>query len=135
MTDTSTMPDPIFDDVASWVEAHFVPMYRRTLGGEFRWCAQWWRHAEALSRFTALWYAWEAMRLQGSTGMGLWYRDHLDHQLPILLGANGPFHLCCEAEHVMPNPVLVEPMPPGTWRYPLVPAHSAADAHSGQVQA
>ena len=40
-------------------------LYRRTLGGEFRWCAQWWHHGEAISRLTALWYAWEAMRLQG----------------------------------------------------------------------
>ena len=128
-------PRPLFSCVTAWVEDHFVPMYKRSPAGGFRWCARWWEHPEAISRLTALWFAWEAMRLQGSTGMSNWYRDHLDHQIPILLGANGPFHLCCEVEHVMPNPVLVEPLPPGTWGYPLVPAPSAADAHSGQVQA
>ena len=70
---------------------HFVPMFRRPLGGEFRWCAQWYEHAEAITRLTALWHAWEALRLQPGTGMATWLRDHLDHQLPVLLGRTGPF--------------------------------------------
>ena len=65
-------------------------MYRRPLGGEFRWCPQWWRHAEAITRLTALWQSWEAMRLQPGTGTANWLRDHLDHQLPVLLGRSGP---------------------------------------------
>ena len=69
-------------------------MYRRPLGGEYRWCAQWWRHAEAITRLTALWQSWEAMRLQPGTGMISWLRDHLDHQLPVLLGRGGPFAAC-----------------------------------------
>ena len=48
---------------------YFLPMFRRPLGGEFRWCPQWWAHPEAVSRLTALWRSWEAFRLEPS------YRD------------------------------------------------------------
>ncbi|WP_433332988.1 DUF4913 domain-containing protein [Spirillospora sp. CA-294931] len=108
-------PKPRFPSVDAWVTHHFVPTYRRTLGGEFRWCAQWWRHSEAISRLTALWYAWESMRLQGATGIGLWYRDHLDHQLPTLLGPRGPFYQCTETEHLEPHQAVLEPAPVGWW--------------------
>jgi hypothetical protein len=107
--------DPLYPTVTNWVDAHFIPMYRRTLGGEFRWCAQWWQHSEAISRFTALWYAWESLRLQGSTGIGIWYRDHLDHQLPILLGNRGPFYQCTETEHLEPHQARQQPAPTGWW--------------------
>ncbi|GII56094.1 hypothetical protein Pth03_44830 [Planotetraspora thailandica] len=109
------MTDPVYATVEEWVTDRFVPMYRRTLGGEFRWCAQWWKHAEAISRLTALWHAWEALRLEAGTGMGVWYRDHLDHQLPILLGPRGPFYQCSEDEHLEPHLATVEPAPPGWW--------------------
>ncbi|WP_021593510.1 DUF4913 domain-containing protein [Actinomadura welshii] len=102
---------PLYPDVTAWVTQHFVPMYRRTLGGEFRWCAEWWRHGEAISRLTALWFSWESMRLQGATGMALWYRDHLDHQMPVLLGPRGPFYQCTENEHLSPHEARIVPVP------------------------
>ncbi|QFG22850.1 DUF4913 domain-containing protein [Actinomadura sp. WMMB 499] len=111
--DSNEKPKPLYPNVMKWVTHHFTPMYRRTLGGEFRWCAEWWRHDEAISRLTALWYAWEAMRLQGATGMALWYRDHLDHQLPVLLGARGPFYQCTENEHLNPHKARLVPAPFG----------------------
>ena len=89
--DAGSPPQPVYDSVEDWVTGHFLPMFRRTLGGEFRWCAQWWRHAEAITRLTALWHSWEVLRLQPGTGMATWFRDHLDHQLPVLLGRAGPF--------------------------------------------
>src|SRR5205823_343814 len=82
-----------------WVTSHFLPMFRRPLGGEYRWCPQWWPHAEAITRLTALWHTWEALRLQPGTGMATWLRDHLDHQLPVLLGRTGPFSMCSEDDH------------------------------------
>jgi len=111
-------PTPVYDSVEAWVLERFIPMYRRTLGGEFRWCAQWWRHAEAISRLTALWHAWETLRLEPGTGMGIWYRDHLDHQLPVLLGPRGPFYQCSEDEHLDPHLAVVQPAPPGWWDQP-----------------
>jgi hypothetical protein len=108
-------PEPLYASVQDWVTAHFLPMYRRPIGGEYRWCAQWWRHAEAITRLTALWQSWEAMRLQPGTGTANWLRDHLDHQLPILLGRSGPFAQCSPDEHIEPRPAAAEPPPPGWW--------------------
>ena len=107
--------DPLYDSVENWVAAHFLPMYRRPIGGEFRWCPQWWRHAEAITRLTALWQSWEAMRLQPGTGTANWLRDHLDHQLPILLGRSGPYAQCSPDEHIEPRPAAAVPPPPGWW--------------------
>ncbi len=108
-------PQPVYTAVEDWVIDQVLPTFRRTLGGEFRWCAQWWRHDEAVSRLTALWHAWEVLRLQPGTGMGVWYRDHLDHQLPILMGARGPFCQCSETAHREPRETVVEVAPGDVW--------------------
>jgi len=105
----------VYTTVEDWVIGYFRPMFRRTLGGEYRWCAQWWQHGEAISRLSSLWHAWEVLRLQPGTGIGTWYRDHLDHQLPILLGRSGPFAQCSLDEHIEPRPATAEPPPPGWW--------------------
>ena len=94
---------------------YFLPMFRRTLGGEYRWCAQWWQHGEAISRLTSLWHAWEVLRLQPGTGIGVWYRDYLDHQLPILMGARGPFYQCSETAHREPREAAATPAPGDWW--------------------
>ncbi len=113
--DQDEAPDPVYGSVQDWVDRHFLLMYRRPLGGEYRWCAQWWRHAEAITRLTALWQSWEAMRLQPGTGMISWLRDCLDHQIPVLLGRGGPFAACSEDEHIDPRAAQADPPPSGWW--------------------
>jgi hypothetical protein len=108
-------PEPVYLAVEDWVTDYFLPMFRRALGGEYRWCGQWWRHGEAISRLTALWHAWEVLRLQPGTGMATWYRDHLDHQLPILMGARGPFCQCSETAHRAPREAEAIPSPGDWW--------------------
>jgi hypothetical protein len=108
-------PQPVYSSVEEWVNSHYLPMFRRPLGGEYRWCSEWWRHAEAITRLTALWHAWEALRLQPGTGMATWLRDHLDHQLPVLLGRTGPFAMCSEDEHIDPRQARTKQPPPGWW--------------------
>jgi hypothetical protein len=108
-------PEPVYTAVEDWVTDYFLPMFRRTLGGEYRWCSQWWQHGEAISRLTSLWHAWELLRLQPGTGIANWYRDHLDHQLPILMGARGPFYQCSEAAHREPREAGAVPAPEQWW--------------------
>jgi hypothetical protein len=88
------IPEPVFGTVEDWVDGYFRPMFRRPLGGEYRWCRRWWAHPEAVSRLTALWRSWEVFRLEPASGISDWYRDHLDHHLPILAGPRGPFFQC-----------------------------------------
>jgi Domain of unknown function (DUF4913) len=109
------VPHPEFGRLEDWLSEYFLPMFRRTLGGEYRWCSQWWRHGEAISRLTALWHAWEVLRTQPGTGIATWYREHLDHQLPILLGARGPFYQCSETIHREPHQAAAQPAPDGWW--------------------
>jgi len=111
----NALPEPAYGCVEDWVLGYFVPMFRRTLGGEYRWCARWWQHAEAISRLFALWHAWEVHRLDPGTGISAWYRDHLDHHLPVLLGARGPFYQCSEEVHREPHQAEVLTAPDGWW--------------------
>ena len=36
-------PQPVYSSVEDWVNSHYLPMFRRPLGGEYRWCSEWWR--------------------------------------------------------------------------------------------
>ncbi|MDQ4490781.1 DUF4913 domain-containing protein [Sinomonas sp. ASV486] len=89
-------PQLFYPDVARFVGEHLAFVYRRHInpGGGTTWCPQWWKHAEAISRLEALWRAWEHLRLDGTTGMSTWYRDHADHHMAVLLNTDGPFKGC-----------------------------------------
>jgi hypothetical protein len=88
-------PELYYPDVVTFVTEQLVPMYRRPLGGpSVTWCPQWWRHAEAIARLEALWRAWEHLRLDPATGMSVWFRDHADHHMAVLLSSDGPFKGC-----------------------------------------
>ena len=113
-TPAGDMPEPVYTTLEDWLTGYFLPMFRRTLGGEYRWCHQWWRHGEAISRLTSLWHTWEVLRLQPGTGIAIWYREHLDHQLPILMGQRGPFYQCSETAHREPHQAEADPAP-GEW--------------------
>jgi hypothetical protein len=102
-----------YTSAEEWVTEYFAPMFARSLGGEHRWCPRWWDHAEAISRLEALWRSWETLRLDPALGMAVWFRDHLDHQLPILLGSRGPFARCSQQRHEPPPPLPVQATPAG----------------------
>jgi hypothetical protein len=97
---TPARPSPRYATLDEWVEEYFAPTFGRLVGGELRWCAQWQQHAEAITRLEALWRSWEALRLDPALGMATWLGHHLDQQLPILLGRQGPFSQCSRDRHV-----------------------------------
>jgi hypothetical protein len=106
--------EPAFADVQTWVEDYFVLVFGRSVGGEFRWCPRWWDHVEAITRLEALWRTWEHLRLDPQTGIAVWLRDHLDHQLPRLMAPTGPFARCTPDRHEPDRPLPATPPPP-TW--------------------
>ena len=97
---TPATPSPRYATLDEWVGEYFAPTFGRLVGGEHRWCSQWQQHAEAITRLEALWRSWEALRLDPALGMATWLGHHLDQQLPILLGRQGPFSQCSPDRHV-----------------------------------
>ncbi|MDP9889970.1 DUF4913 domain-containing protein [Pseudarthrobacter enclensis] len=92
----SDAPELFYPNVAEFVSGKLATSYRRQINvqGGVTWCPQWWKHAEAISRLEALWRAWEFLRLDGTTGMSVWWRDHADHHMSVLLSTDGPFKGC-----------------------------------------
>jgi Domain of unknown function (DUF4913) len=88
-------PGLYYVTLEEWVLEWLFPVYRRSVLGHDRvWCPQWWRHAEAVARLESLWRAWEHLRQDAATGLSVWFRDHADHHMTILLDADGPFKGC-----------------------------------------
>ncbi|MFJ8207518.1 DUF4913 domain-containing protein [Micromonospora chalcea] len=116
---------PLYSTVEEWVTTYLLPTFPRPIGEvgmtRWHWCEQWWRHDEAVTRLTALWYGWEQARLQ-MTGMLPWLRE-LDHQLPILYGDDGPFRECAaggelrETRHHSSVEMAAEPAPENWWSW------------------
>jgi hypothetical protein len=113
---------PLYATVEQWVTTYLLPSFPRPPGvaghTRWHWCEQWWRHDEAVTRLTALWYGWEHARLE-MTGMLGWLRE-LDHHLPLLCGEDGPFRDCAPAadqpaRHVLPTAPATEPAPAQWW--------------------
>jgi hypothetical protein len=115
--------DPLYSNVEEWVNTYLLPTFPRPFGAvgitRWYWCAQWWAHDEAVTRFMALWYAWESARLE-MTGMVGWLQL-LDHNLPILCGEDGPFRACNAgkaghaARHETPPIAETEKAPKDWW--------------------
>jgi hypothetical protein len=82
-------------------------------GSGWAWCAEWYRHAQALSRLDSLWRAWENLRFDPALGMSAWWIHHADPMMRALLDpATGPFAQCVDGHHG-DEPLPVVPPPPG----------------------
>lgn len=85
-------PELAYPNVHEWVRLWLRFAYKRKVDGRNRlWWAKWWQIDEALMRLEALWRAWEHLRLDPGTGMSVWWRDHADHHMPVLMSTDGPF--------------------------------------------
>lgn len=108
-------PALVFPTLDAWVELWLAPTYRRKVGsrtGDLHWEAEWWRSGEAIVRLEALWRAWESLRLDPATGMSVWFRDHADYHLGILMGEHGPFTRS-KTENKAGDPLPCTPAPRG----------------------
>lgn len=89
-------PELSYSNVAEFVSDKLATQYRRQINvqGGVIWYPQWWKHSEAISRGEAHWRAWQFLRLDATTGMSVWWRDHADHHMAVLFSADGPFKGC-----------------------------------------
>ena len=85
-------PELYYGSVDEFVREYLRHVYRRRIDGRHRvWAARWWEHDEAVIRLEALWRAWEHLRRDPGTGMSVWWRDHADHHMAVLMEPDGPF--------------------------------------------
>lgn len=98
-------PQLFFGSVDEFVREKLRYTYIRKVSanGAYRWAADWWRYPEAISRLDALWRAWEALRLEGTFGMSIWWRDHADHHMRMLMAPDGPFANSRDTNEVDPG--------------------------------
>ncbi|RAX47794.1 DUF4913 domain-containing protein [Arthrobacter sp. AQ5-05] len=107
-------PGLVYATSEDFLVDQLLPMYIRIIDSRNgTWCRKWYLHAEALSRVDALWRAWEHFRLDGKTGMSVWWRDHADPHMAVLLNQKGPFHQCDLETHKDPEPLPCDTAPPG----------------------
>lgn len=107
-------PQLVFGTSERFLHELLLPMYIRIIDSRNgTWCRKWFLHAEALSRVDALWRSWEHLRLDGKTGMSVWWKDHADPHMAVLLNQKGPFHECDLETHKDPEPLPCDMAPPG----------------------
>lgn len=100
--DTAEEPGLHYGSVDEFVREYLRNVYRRRIDGRHRcWAGRWWEHAEAVIRLEALWRSWEHLRQDAATGMSVWWRDHADHHMAILMDPDGPFSTATEGEENM----------------------------------
>lgn len=91
----SVEPEPklYYGSVDEFVREYLRHAYARRVGGAGgrRWAAAWWKYDEAVIRLEALWRSWEHLRQDPATGMSVWWRDHADHHMAMLMDPDGPF--------------------------------------------
>lgn len=88
-------PRLFFTNLDAFVRNFVRLVFRRGVGeagrAEYRWAARWWESAEAIIRLEAMWRSWEQARLDPTTGISTWLRDHADYHMAVLTSTNGPF--------------------------------------------
>ncbi|ACY24050.1 hypothetical protein Gbro_4937 (plasmid) [Gordonia bronchialis DSM 43247] len=94
-------PPRRFGSVDEWVDQWLSEVIHNSFNREHRWCAQWWRHEEVVTRLVALWDGWEGARIsEDPLAMSGWWVYHFDAHWRALTAENGPLHLCSPEQHV-----------------------------------
>lgn len=97
--DEEKPPELVYGSVDEFVREYLRHVYRRQTSDHRVWAARWWEYDEAVIRLEALWRAWEHLRLDPSTGMSVWWRDHADHHMAVLMDPEGPFAAAGRYQH------------------------------------
>lgn len=106
-------PDNYYPTVFAFVEEFLIKVCARPVRDQssFRWCSQWYRHAEAVSRLTALWRAFEVLRLDPGVGPSTWWINHADPCMAALSDSAGVFARCSADTHAVHSALPHTPPP------------------------
>lgn len=113
----------VFTSLDSFVTDYVAQILCRRLNRATAvWCPEWWRHPEALVRLSAMWRAFEYLRVDAALGMSTFWLHHADPHMRVLMDPEfGPFALCDPREgHATRElePLPLTPSPPEIWDHP-----------------
>lgn len=94
-------PENFYKTVVDFVENYVAINYRRAVEDHdpsVLWCPKWWLHGEVKERFTALWTAFEALRLGKKLEQSLFWLQHFDPMMARIFDPEGPFKHCSVRE-------------------------------------
>jgi hypothetical protein len=101
--------ETFYENVVQWVDEWLLPRYARN-PKTHKWDPQWFEYVEVVDRLEALWRAWEHFRLEGMTGMAVFFRDYFDPTMIVITSPEGPFWKAA----ALGGRVLPDPWPAGT---------------------
>lgn len=91
-TSAEDEPTLYYGSTDEFYREYFRFMYRRRINGKSRkWAARWWEYDEAIARLEAIWRAWEFLRKDAGTGSSVWWLNHADTHMAVLMDPDGPF--------------------------------------------
>lgn len=106
-------PELVYPNAEAWVREWLIPHYRRNPKTR-RWDPQWWRYEEIITLLESLWESWEYMRLQGPTGIVVFFRDYLWPVMDVITSDDGPLWSFDETRNnKVPDVWNVRPAPEG----------------------
>jgi hypothetical protein len=112
--DEQKPPELVYGSTEEFLHEQLLPTYVHDVDGRAaKWCIEWYFHPEALSRVEAMWRAWEHLRLDGATGISVWWKDHADHHMNVLLDPRYPFCKCDMQKHRDPEHLEPDRAPAG----------------------
>lgn len=116
LTGSTEEADPVlyYGSTDEFVREYLRYVYQRKIDGRTAcWSPRWWTSAEAVARLEALWRAWEHLRLDPATGPSVWWRDHADPHMRVLMDSTGPFSKETEIRATVQEPLPYEEPPEG----------------------
>lgn len=83
-------PERLYRNAEDWLWDWGLQHFRRN-PKRFLWDERWWEYPESCDVIEALWMAFEHFRLDGPTGMAVYFRDYFYPLMRELTGEDGPF--------------------------------------------
>ena len=92
-------PQTTWHDVEDWVVNIMQDTLERRATNTRRWCPQWYKHPEVLTRFRILYEAYREVQSLDAVSYSLWFTEHLDRHLDVIFSEDGPFAACSPDRH------------------------------------
>jgi hypothetical protein len=95
-------------DLEDWVVNFMQNTLERRASNTKRWCTQWYKHPEVISRFWVLYHAYLEVEDRGNAiQQSTWFVDHLDRHLEAITSPDGPFAACSIERHTPHRGLIV----------------------------